>query len=164
MTRPKDESKMAEAYRWANREGYKAGPAAARVLVELLTYTELETGICYPKQDTMARNMYDTNAPSKAQTNVISKAVSALQRARLLTVQQTTHRGQKSVNFYVLNIGDRAHCEWERLPSPSGSGDHLRVGAAVPTASGNQEVSSGSIQGSIQQKRGRKSRHLKAVD
>lgn len=163
MTRSKSESQVVEAYRWANREGYKVSPSAGRVLVEILTYLDLETGHCYPKQARLASNLYDTEEPSKAQTNVVSKAVTALQNAGLIEAEQMTNRGKKTVNLYTLNVGHRAHLEWERQPSPSGSGLPSSSGSGLPSPSGSHKVSREVSKGSIHRKRGRE-RHLKVVE
>lgn len=120
---------ISEVYRWANREGYKVSPLAGRVLVELVTYTDLKTGICWPKRETLAKNLWSTENPTKSQLNMVSRAISALVEAGLIEATQTyLGDGRWSSNEYRVILP---------VPTPSGHGSPLGVGTVQPTQSGH---------------------------
>ncbi len=164
MARSKTESQLAEAYRWAIREGKKVGPTAALVLAEILTFADLVTGFAYPKRDTIASDLYDTDEPTKAQLNQISDCISGLERAGLLERQQMVDDGYRTVNLYRLHVGTKA----ATAPRSSGRGRPGFTGHGAPTRSvhgepgntGHQEVSS-EVSNELSNRR--RGRHLKAV-
>lgn len=87
-------SYIAIVYRWANREGRKLKGARSRlahdVLIELVTYTDLETGVCFPRRATLAENLFDTDQPTEGQLNKITNAFGVLEDACLIKREKRT--------------------------------------------------------------------------